>query len=94
MEYLRSFELNQKNPKNIKIPFTTFIAMEMLFKKLDVGVLSPEEKAIYEIVKHELDEKRNRIVNRQNYTAMLSTQTEDEKQAAYENYRLTREFAK
>lgn len=93
MEYLRAFTGNPKNPKLVKIPYETFLIVTWLFGK-DPSTFSVEEKALCEIAMHELNKKRNSIVNRQNYSAMKQAQTESEIQAAYENYRLSKEFAK
>ena len=89
-ETLRNFERNPQTPKKIQIPFTTFLAVEMLLQEIDVATLSKDAQMMHYVVCKELAEKKDRVRNRQAYTAIIHAQSEDEKQAAYENYRLTK----
>lgn len=89
---LRNFESNPQNPKKVQIPFTILMAMDMLLQEIEPGRLSDDGQNIYNIVRTALDEKKNRVRNRQAYTAIIHAQDEDDKQAAFINYCATKGF--
>ena len=94
-DYLLSFSNNPKNPKNIQIPFVTFIAIAKIWELMQseaMRVLSDEEKAIYKDIYNELSGKKGRIASRNAYSAIAHAQTPDEKEAAYKAYLATKEF--
>lgn len=93
METLRSFEGNPQNPKMIQIPFTTFLAADLLLQEIDANLLSQDAQAVYQIVRKELADKKDRIRNRMAFTAVIYAQNEEERQAAYENYHMTKRFS-
>ena len=94
MNELRNFANNPQNPKNIQISFIVFLAVEMLLAKINENQLTDDEILTLKFACKEIKNKKSKILNRQTFTAIVQAQTEDEKQAAYENYRLTKEFTR
>jgi|GEM_PF-1711109 len=93
MDYLRAFANNPQNPKNVQISYMSFLAISTFWEMMQPDILqtlSEDERIAFGFVQSELTDKKQRILNRQTYTAIVHAQTEDEKQAAYENYKASK----
>jgi len=87
---LRSFGSNPENPKKVQISFMAVIGMLEFLNMLDATALSSEDKKAYEFIRHELEDKKAKVRNRQAFAAVIRAQGADEKRAAIESYRATK----
>ena len=94
MQHLHNFVNNPQNPKFVKVPFITFLAMGELFNHIDPNNLSADEMGMYNQALDEIDSKKNAIRNRQAFAGVVQAQTQEEKEAAFENYKNTRDLFK
>jgi len=92
-DFMRALKANPKNPKNVKIPFTIFMAMSKFMEMLCPSSLTDDEKTIYQDVCEFMTDKKSRIVCRQAYEQLIQAKTPDEKNIAYMNYQAVKDFS-
>jgi len=93
MEYLRSFAQNPQNPKNIQLPFITFLAIEAIVGAMDKKNLTSEGREVFDFVLTEIVNKKSSIRNRQAFSEIIHAgENKTDKQAALQNYIATKKL--
>ena len=93
MAMLRQWGNNPANPKKVQISFMAIIGLMEFLNRIDPRTLSSEDREAYDFIRMELTDKQNRVRNRQAYTAIVHAQTPEEKQAAYECNKNTKQMS-
>jgi len=91
-DYLKHIVSNSQNPKNIKISFVLFMAIDLLLERLETNNLTQDELLILMHVTSEMGKKKDSIRERQAYNGIVNATTSAEKQAAFENYQNTKQL--
>jgi len=90
LDIIRSFADNPQNPKNVQMPVEIFLSIDLLLSEVTTPTLSDEGADLYTNVRRWINDKKNSTRNRQAYRGIVRAQTNEEKQAAYENYHNTK----
>ena len=91
MDFLLNLQNNPQYPKNVQISIALFMAIQMLWGK-DPSVLSDEEKVVAAFIENGLKDKTSRIRSNASFKPVIYATSKSEKQAAYDNHRLTKEL--
>lgn len=80
-------------PKNVQIPYMVLMAAIEVLNSIDKNTLPENIRSKYDLVHRELYEKRSRIRNRFAYSDIIQAQSEDDREAARDNYLKTKELS-
>ena len=78
-------------PQDVKIPAILLLLLEGFMKTIDPCTLPKSDRLAYEVALKVIADKKARIAAHQAYTEAKKAHPDD-KQAAYENYRNTKEL--